>query len=169
LGEKRVLLGSILYFFDSLFLVFVNGNPSGFFSSSCCLRQGDPLSPYLLVIMMEALSRMIYASVNGGFLTCFFVGSRLSGLVNISHLLFADDTLVFCGAKPDHLCNPHALYLCFEVASRLKINLDKSKMVPMGIVENVDELAGILGSKVSSLPLKYLGLSLGVSFKAKSI
>jgi hypothetical protein len=36
-------------------------------------------------------------------------------------------------------------------------------------VDNVDGLSSILGCGVSSLPLKYLGLSLGASFKAKSI
>jgi hypothetical protein len=39
----------------------------------------------------------------------------------------------------------------------------------VGNVINVDGLAGILGCKVSSLPLKYLGISLGASYKAKSI
>lgn len=42
--------------------------------------------------------------------------------------------------------------------SRLKINLGKSKSVPTGNVQNVTELADILGCKVSSLPMKYLGL-----------
>jgi hypothetical protein len=39
----------------------------------------------------------------------------------------------------------------------------------VGNVNNVDELTGILGYEVSSLPLKYLGLPLGASFKTKSI
>jgi len=60
-------------------------------------------------------------------------------------------------------------FLCFEAASGLRINLAKLEMVPMGIVENVDGLVGILGCRVSSLPLKYLGLPLEASFKAKSI
>jgi hypothetical protein len=42
-------------------------------------------------------------------------------------------------------------------------------MVPVGNVENLDGLAGILGCGVSSLPSKYLGLPLGAYFKAKSI
>jgi hypothetical protein len=50
----------------------------------------------------------------------------------------------------------------------LKINLDKSVLVLVGHVDNVDDLAGILGCGVSSLPLKYLGLPLGAPFKAKS-
>ena len=42
-------------------------------------------------------------------------------------------------------------------------------LVPLGNVDNVDGLAGILGCGVSSLPLKYLGLPLGASYKATSI
>jgi hypothetical protein len=51
----------------------------------------------------------------------------------------------------------------------LKINLAKSKLVPVGAVEDVKGLAGILGCRVSSLPMKYLGLPLGAQFKTKSI
>jgi hypothetical protein len=77
------------------FLVLVNGSPPDFFNSSHGLRQGDPLSPFLFVIVMEALSRMLSATVNGGLLSGFYVGSRHSGMIDISHMLFADDTLFF--------------------------------------------------------------------------
>jgi hypothetical protein len=118
---------------------------------------------------MEALSRMLSATVNGGLLSGFSVGSRHSGVVDISHLFFADDTLVFCGAKPEHLHFLCALILCFEVVSGLKINLDKSELAPVSNVENVDGLVSLLGCSVSSLPLKYHGISLGASYKAKYI
>lgn len=49
------------------------------------------------------------------------------------------------------------LLLCFEAVSWLKINLTKLEFVPIGNVDNVDELTGILGCEVSSLCLKYLG------------
>jgi len=61
------------------------------------------------------------------------------------------------------------LFLSFEAVSSLRINLAKSVLVPVGDVDNMDELAGIMGCGVSSLPLKYLGLPLGAPFKAKSI
>jgi hypothetical protein len=83
-------------------------------------------------------------------------------------MLFADDTLVFCGANPDHLHYLRMLFLSFEAVLGLKINLAKSVLVPVGYVDNMDELAGILGCGVCSLPLKYLGLQLGAPFKAKS-
>jgi hypothetical protein len=60
-------------------------------------------------------------------------------------------------------------YYFFEAVSDLKINLAKFVLVHVGIVDNVDELAGILGCKTSSLLLKYLGIPLGASYKAKSI
>jgi hypothetical protein len=47
--------------------------------------------------------------------------------------------------------------------------LTNLELVPVGIDDNVEGLASILGCGVSSLPLKYLGLSLGTSYKAKSI
>jgi len=150
------------------FSVLVNGTPSGFFSSSRSLRHGDPLSPLLFVIVMEALSKLFSVTVQRGFLSGFSVGSGSNGVINISHLLFADNTLVFCGANPDHLHYLRMLLLSFEAVSGLKINLDKSVLVLVGDVDNMDDLAGILGCGVSSLPLKYLGLPLGAPFKAKS-
>jgi hypothetical protein len=59
--------------------------------------------------------------------------------------------------------------LCFESLLGLKINLAKSKLVLVCNVNNVDGLTRILECKVSYLPMKYLGLPLGASFKAKSI
>jgi hypothetical protein len=122
------------------------------------------LSPLLFVIVMEALSKLFSVTVQRGFLSGFSVGFGSSGVINISHLLFANDTLVFCGANPDHLHYLHLLFLSFEAVSDLKINLAKSVLVLVGYV---DELAGILGCGVSS-PLKYLDLLLGAPFKAKS-
>ena len=79
------------------FLVLVNGSPASFFRSSRGLRQGDPLSPYLFVIGMEALSCLTDRAVEGAFISGCSIRSRTGeGMVN-SHLLYVDDTLLFCG------------------------------------------------------------------------
>jgi len=150
------------------FSVLVNSSPSGFFNSSRGLRQGDPLSPLLFVVVMEALSKMLFVTVDYGRLSGFSMGSRLP-VVNISQLLFTDDNLVFCEANPSHLCYLHVLLICFEAVSGLKVSLAKSPLVLVGNVANVAELTVILGCGTSSIPLKYLGMQLGVCYKAKSI
>ena len=108
---------------------------------------------------------MISTAVCGGLLSGFSMGTK----VDISHLLFADDTLILCGADPFHLCNLRSLFLCFKAMSGLKTNLAKSELVLVGNVHNVARLARILGCGVSSLPLKYFGLPLRASYKAKHI
>jgi hypothetical protein len=55
------------------FSILVNGTPSDFFSSSHGLRQSDPLSPLLFVIVMEALSKLFTVAVHRGYLSSFSV------------------------------------------------------------------------------------------------
>lgn len=87
----------------------------------------------------------------------------------VNHLLFADETLIFCGASAEHVRNMRCTFLCFEAALGLRINLGESGIVPIGEVEDVDFLAHILGCKLGSWPMTYLGLPLGASFKSISI
>jgi hypothetical protein len=93
------------------FSFLVNGSPEGFFDSSQGIRQGDPLSPLLFVFVMEALSCTLSAGINDGLLEGFKVGN-----VAVSHLLFADDTLIFCEDNPDQLAYLQGIFLLFEVA-----------------------------------------------------
>jgi hypothetical protein len=53
------------------FSVLVNDTPTGFFSSSRGLKQWDPLSSLLFLIVIETLDRMISSTVNGGLLSGF--------------------------------------------------------------------------------------------------
>ncbi|KAJ9683301.1 hypothetical protein PVL29_019053 [Vitis rotundifolia] len=151
------------------FSVLVNGVPAGFFPSSKRLRQGDPLSPCLFVLGMEVLDVLIRRVVKGGFLSgCSIRGDRRSPL-NISHLFFADDTIVFCEANKEHLTHLSWILFWFEAASGLRINLAKSEIIQVGEVVEIEELAVELGCKVGSLPSQYLGLPLGATNRAISV
>jgi hypothetical protein len=96
---------------------------------------------------------MVSALANKSLLLGFSVGSRHDGAFYNSHLLFANDTLIFCGVNPNHLRNLRCLFLCFEVVLGLKFNLAKLELVPLGNVINVEVLASILGCRISSLPM----------------
>ena len=61
------------------------------------------------------------------------------------------------------------VFIWFQATSGLKINLSKTELVVVGQVPNVNELAGILGCNVTALPLSYLGLPLGATFKQTSV
>ena len=78
------------------FLVITNGSLIDFFKSSRGLRQGDPLPPYLFVMGMEVFPLLIDKATMGGFLSSYNIRGRNKATMNISHSLFANDTLVFC-------------------------------------------------------------------------
>ena len=74
------------------FSILINGSPCGFFESSKGLRQGDPLSPLLFVLVMEALGRMLDKVVHEGHMLGFNVGNLEGRSLAVSHLLFVDDS-----------------------------------------------------------------------------
>ena len=148
------------------FFVMFNGSPTGFFRSSRGLRQGDPLSPYLFVIGMEVLSCLLKRAVEGNFISGCRLRDRDGGELVISHLLYADDTIIFYEANSEQLMCLRWTLMWFEAFSGLKINLNKSVIIPLGRVDNVELLAAELGCGVGSLPTTYLGLPLGAPHRA---
>ena len=78
----------------------------------------------------------------------------------VSHLFFTNDTLIFCDESKENLEYFNWVFMWFEVCSSFKINLEKSELIPVGEVPNLEELAKVLGCKVGSLPSTYLSLPL---------
>ena len=144
------------------FSVLVNGSPTGFFKSSRGLRQGDPLSSYLLVLGMELFSILVDKAVAEGFIYGYKIADRNKEEVHITHLLFAEDTLVFCEDTKDQMANLSWILLWFKAISGLNINLEKSMIMPVGNVEDIEGLTRELGCQYGTLPTTYLGLPLGV-------
>ena len=107
---------------------------------------------------------MLSAGINDGLLEGFKVGN-----VTVSHLLFADDTLIFCKDNLDQLAYLRGIFLLFEAASGLKVNLAKSMLIPVENVQQIDYLVSILRCEVASLPFECLGLPLGAPNNASHI
>ena len=61
------------------------------------------------------------------------------------------------------------MLLYFQAMTGLKVNALKSEMVPIGEVPNLHVLAEILGYRIGSLPMNYLGMPLGESHKSPTI
>ena len=72
-----------------------------------------------------------------------------------------NDTLVLCKDFEDEMLNLSWILLYFEALSGLGINLDKTVIMLVGKVDNLNQLASELGCRVGSLPSSYLGLPLG--------
>ena len=89
--------------------------------------------------------------------------------INVSHLLFAGDTIIFCEARKENLTFLSWILAWFEATSDLRINLAKSELILVGEVEEIEEMAVELGCRVGSLPNVYLGLPLGAQHKAPSM
>lgn len=93
-----------------------------------------------------------------------WVGRR-NQQIEVTHLFFADDTLIFCQLDERVILGLSCILMCFQAFSVLDINLNKSDMVGLGSRENVDFLADLLGCKMTKLPIKYLDLPLGSKYK----
>ena len=98
-----------------------------------------------MVLGMEAFSILIDIAAFGGFLPSFKDVGRNGEMEQITHLLFADDTLFFCMDSREQLTYLSWILLWFEALSRLKNNLEKSSIPPVGNVENLEDFAFELG------------------------
>ena len=89
--------------------------------------------------------------MEGSFLSSFKVNGRFRKGMEVSHLLFSSDTLVFSEATQAQMTYLSRLLMLFRAILGLKINLIKSELISTGRVENLEELAFKLGCKVGEL------------------
>ncbi|KAG5537109.1 hypothetical protein RHGRI_024523 [Rhododendron griersonianum] len=121
------------------------------------LRQGDPISPYLFLMVADVLSTMLQKAV---------INKSLAGIKMkkqcpvVSHLFFADDSLIFLEANSWYCSNLRQILGCFSEASGLSVNLHKSSVMFSANASHStrDELKGILEMKDMDKNSKYLGL-----------
>ena len=90
------------------------------------MRQGDPLSPFLFILVADALTRRILRGVEEESFQALKVGSPS---LTISHLQFADDTLIFGNFELQNWTNFVKISREFCKDSGLKVNIEKSSLV----------------------------------------
>lgn len=135
----------------------INGELRGFFEGKRGLQQGDPLSPFLFVVCVEMMSRIL-GSVDED--TRFRFHPKCDKL-RLTHVCFADDLILFCrGDMGSLMCIKKKLEI-FLQASGLAVNLQKNEVFLAGV--HPDAAASMvqeMGMVRGTLPVRYLGVPL---------
>ena len=100
-----------LYLYMVRFSILINWSPCGFFENYRGLRQRDPLSPSLFVIVIDAISRMLDQAMKEGRFLGFIVHNSVGNTLMASHHLFANNIMIFCGADMDQLLIIHLVFI----------------------------------------------------------
>jgi hypothetical protein len=150
------------------YLVLLDRVPKGYIITSRGIRQGDPLSPYLFLICAEGLSALLRQASTSG---------RLKGTQTyrggpwVSHLFFADDSLLFGQASIAESERFMAILNLYEASSGQKINQEKTAIF---FSTNTPQATRLLiqdywGSRGVANFDKYLGLPAMIGQSKKSI
>ena len=140
------------------FSILFNGAPSDPFFPSRGIRQGDPISPFLFVILMEGLSCIIKSTKDMNVIKGL---QPLNHSPATTHQQFVDDTMFHNTPSAKEAKGFKAILNLFSQASGMDLNLDKSSICFFNMHVAVQRhLTNILGFKIRSLPSKYLGIPL---------
>jgi hypothetical protein len=114
------------------FSVLINGSATTFFRPERGLRQGCPLSPLLFLLVVEGLSRALAAEKRSG----SFPGINISNSLQITHLLFVDDILIFTSGTKGEAETLKNTVNIFSKATGMIINEGKSTLTSFCLSEN---------------------------------
>eukprot|EP00253_Pinus_taeda_P030826 PITA_30826 len=142
------------------FSILVNGNPTKPFNASRGIRQGDPLSPFLFILAVDGLGRIIKRETRRNKLR----GLKLWGNnLTITHQQFVDDIMLFGEVSLREVKIIKEVLETFSEASGMEINKEKSCTFIFNAPEAIKaHLTRTLGFKQGVLPTKYLGNQLDI-------
>lgn len=135
------------------FSICIDGALESYFNSSSGLRQGCPLSPYLFCIVMDALTCMIDQSD--------FLGVSTRN-TPITHLLYADDLLIFGEATLDNCAIILDILNAFYSFSGLQVNHDKSNLIISNYNTSPLDVCAALNVQNHCCKMEYLGIPIVV-------
>ncbi|KAJ0935111.1 putative RNA-directed DNA polymerase [Helianthus annuus] len=136
----------------------INGNLHGFFKGKRGLRQGDPISPYLFTLVMEALSLLLHNAATSSDAFRYHIHCKKQRIINVT---FADDLFIFVNADVVSTKIIRDALNRFSKVSGLIPNMMKSTVffgnVPQAIKR---EILSIMPFQEGALPVRYLGVPL---------
>lgn len=138
--------------------ILMNGTPGRRIYHARGLRQGDPLSPMLFVLVIECFNAMLRKADE-----CDLFSPLDRPRVKYRASLYADDMVVFLTPVPHDLVAIRELLNCFGHASGLATNYAKSHVYPIRCLDNhVSLVKDILRCQVADFPCPYLGVPLSI-------
>jgi exonuclease III len=136
--------------------VLLNGIPGNWINLKRGLRQGDPLSPLLFIVVVDVLQQAIKRTALDGLLRHPVLEDQPCPV-----LQYADDTLIVIQGEVQQAKILKEILDDFANATGLKINFAKSTFVPINLsLQEGEQIAEALNCKVASFPQTYLGLPL---------
>ena len=138
--------------------VLVNGRPGNRICHARGLRQGDPLSPLLFVIVMELLNALIHEADRRAIFT------PLPDKIKHRASFYADDLVIFLSPNVNDFNNMRRILDLFAGASGLVTNVDKCIITPIRCSQSqIDAVRQVFPCKVQNFPTRYLGAPLSLS------
>ncbi|GKE55425.1 RNA-directed DNA polymerase, eukaryota, reverse transcriptase zinc-binding domain protein, partial [Tanacetum coccineum] len=138
--------------------VLVNRSPTEEFQFFKGLKQGDPVSPFIFILVMESLHISFKRVVDAG----MFNGIVLNSVMHLSHMFYADDAVFMGQWSTKNIDTIIYVLKCFHRASGLSINFNKSKLLGVVVSEDrVVQAANRIGCGVLKAPFAYLGSKVG--------
>ncbi|XP_026419826.1 uncharacterized protein LOC113315790 [Papaver somniferum] len=137
--------------------IMVNGGPIGFFGVGRGLKQGDPLSPILFILVEYILSRNNHKLVHERKILPMVIRNG----IHRTHLLFAGDIFLFCNGNMRSITHLRNLLKEYQAATSHIINTSKSRCFVSGTSSvRKRQIADFFHMDISNFPDKYLGVML---------
>ncbi|GJY81936.1 RNA-directed DNA polymerase, eukaryota, reverse transcriptase zinc-binding domain protein [Tanacetum coccineum] len=159
IGFHEKMVGWIVKYVTSVsFSICVNGERFGYFKGGRGLRQGDPMSSYLITLVMEVLTLIVKDKVEKNKNFRFHFGCKK---LKLTHVCFVDGLLTFCNGDMESVKTLKEAIKEFGAFSGLKTNYSKSTII-FGSMNDKDKqnILEFIPFKVERLHVRYLGDSL---------
>jgi hypothetical protein len=139
------------------YTIRLNGDHLQKFRPTRGLRQGDPLSPYLFLFVPEGLSRLLQQEIDNNQIQDLKICRQSPG---ISHLLFADDSLLFFKADTEQAGKMKNVLCNYELATGQLLSPEKCSILLGNKCSDImgQQVMTILNVQTESFEEKYLGL-----------